>query len=314
MKFKKPKFWDLKKPNLVSFLLLPLTLPIIINNFFLAFKFPKKDVKIKTICVGNIYLGGTGKTPTTIKLYEILKNLKFNVSTAKKFYKSQLDENIILQKKTKFITAKSRSEIIKRAINTSQDVVVFDDGLQDRNISYDLRFICFDGEKFVGNGCLIPSGPLREKISSLKNCDGVFLKADNEISVTQSNIIKKHNPNIQIFETYFEITNLDKFNLTKNYLMFSGIGNPQSFKNTLIKNKFNIIDEIVFSDHHNYERLEIENIIKHAKNINAEIVTTEKDFVKITQLNSKNIDFINVKLNIKNEQNLINFLKNKINE
>ena len=73
MKFKKPKFWDYKKPNFLSYLLLPFTLPLIINNFFLELK--KKDVShsnIKKICVGNIYVGGTGKTPLVMKIYQIL--------------------------------------------------------------------------------------------------------------------------------------------------------------------------------------------------------------------------------------------------
>ena len=121
MKFKKPNFWDLKRPNFISFLLLPFTLPIVINNFFLKNKLSKKNQELKTICVGNIYLGGTGKTPTTIKLYEILKTLKFKVSTAKKMYKSKKDEAIILQKKTNFITAKNR--IVTEALSTDGTLV-----------------------------------------------------------------------------------------------------------------------------------------------------------------------------------------------
>ena len=74
MKFKKPKFWDLKKPILISYFLFPLTVILSLNNFFLKFKSNKKDKRIKSICIGNIYLGGTGKTPTTIAVYEILKN------------------------------------------------------------------------------------------------------------------------------------------------------------------------------------------------------------------------------------------------
>ena len=192
MKYKKPKFWDLKKPNFISLILLPFTIPIIINNFFLKFKSSKKNKKIKSICVGNIYLGGTGKTPTTIKLYDILKKLDLKVSTAKKFYKSQFDEKIILEKKTQLLTKKSRKLILEEAIENEQDLVIFDDGLQDLSLSYDIEFVCFDTDNFIGNGRLIPSGPLREKLSSLKKYDCVFLKSDNQILPDQIDLLKMH--------------------------------------------------------------------------------------------------------------------------
>ena len=88
MKFKKPKFWDLEKPNWISHLLLPLTLPLQLNNFFLKKKIKKTIHNIQTICIGNIYIGGTGKTPTTIKLNEILKELQIKTSIGKKYYSS----------------------------------------------------------------------------------------------------------------------------------------------------------------------------------------------------------------------------------
>ena len=84
MNFKKPVFWDYKKPNFLSYLLLPFTLFIGLNNFLLNFKKKIYNKKIKTICVGNIYVGGTGKTPTTIKIYNILKKLKISTVIGKK--------------------------------------------------------------------------------------------------------------------------------------------------------------------------------------------------------------------------------------
>ena len=72
MKISKPKFWDFKKPNYLSYLLLPFTLPIILNNYVLSFKKKNNNENIKTICLGNIYVGGTAKTPLTIKLNQIL--------------------------------------------------------------------------------------------------------------------------------------------------------------------------------------------------------------------------------------------------
>ncbi len=314
MKFKKPIFWDLKKPNLISFFLSPFTIPIRINNFFLKHKSKKKNKEIKTICVGNIYLGGTGKTPSTIKVYEILKRMKFNVSTAKKFYTSQADEQALLVKKTKFITEKNRNKIISKAINNNQNIVIFDDGLQDRKISYNLEIVCFDSGNFIGNGCLIPSGPMREKLDSLIKYDIVFLKNDNNNLEDQFNMIKKYNPNIKIFETSLEISNLNQFNLNDNYLIFSGIGIPLNFKKILIKNKFKIIKEIVFPDHYDYKKKEVEDIINYAKNINAKILTTEKDFMKISDFNLNDINFVEVNLNIKKEEIFESFLKDRIYE
>ena len=75
MILKKPKFWDYGKGNLLAYVLLPLTLPVMLNNFFLNLKKSKKNKKIKLICIGNIYIGGTGKTPAVINLFKILKSL-----------------------------------------------------------------------------------------------------------------------------------------------------------------------------------------------------------------------------------------------
>ena len=151
MEFKKPKFWDLKKPNFFAYLLLPLTIFVRINNFSLNFSRKKQNQKIKSICVGNIYLGGTGKTPSTIKIYNLIKKFGTNVVVGKKFYKSQVDEAIILKKQTELILGKSRKEIIQKGEKNHNDVVIFDDGLQDRNILYDLKIVCFDAVKYVGN-------------------------------------------------------------------------------------------------------------------------------------------------------------------
>ena len=97
MKLKKPNFWDYKRPNLLSFILLQLTIPIFLKNFFTKSNGNKFE-KIKTICVGNIYVGGTGKTSFTIKLNEILKKLNFKTAIIKKYYKDQIDEQKILKK------------------------------------------------------------------------------------------------------------------------------------------------------------------------------------------------------------------------
>ena len=134
MNLKKPSFWDLSKPNLISYLLIPFSIPIILNNFFFQFIKKEKSTIIKTICVGNIYLGGTGKTPLTIKIYEILKSLDKKVATIKKNHSNQKDEQLLLDQKTSLIVSKSRKDAIQQGINQNYDILVFDDGLQETKI------------------------------------------------------------------------------------------------------------------------------------------------------------------------------------
>ena len=250
MKFKKPDFWDYKKPNFLSYLLQPLTIPIILNNFYIKLKKGKKNSKILTICVGNIYVGGTAKTPLTIKINQILENLNIKTATIKKFYKDQIDEQKLLANKTELYCLKSRREALDKAIENNVDVALFDDGLQDSSINYNLNFVCFSNEKWIGNGMLIPAGPLRENLNSITKYDAIFLNGNDENVSDLKLLIKKYNPNIKIFETQYIPNNINNLNNKDKYIIFSGIGNPEVFKKTLVKNKFNIIKEIIFPDHH----------------------------------------------------------------
>ena len=179
MILKKPKFWDFKKPNFFAYLLYPFTIFVEVNNIISTVIPKKKFTEIKTICVGNLYIGGTGKTPTSLFLYNLLKKNNINPVTAKKFYKNQIDEQKFLKDNSNFISLSDREVIVKKAIEMKFDMIIFDDGLQEKWIDYDIKFACFDSEKWIGNGHLIPSGPLREKMKALKNYHGIFLKTVN---------------------------------------------------------------------------------------------------------------------------------------
>ena len=310
MKLKKPRFWDYKKPNFISYLLLLFTFPLIINNFFLKLKKNNtNNSKIKKICIGNIYLGGTAKTPLTIKIYQILNSLKFKTATIKKFYTNHIDEQKMLTEKTNLYCLKDRNMALDKAIKDNNDVVIFDDGLQDKSINYDLEFVCFNNIKCIGNGLLIPAGPLREKINSIKKYDAIFINGNEVDNSDFKSLIKKYNKDIKIFESTYSPINIEKFDINERYLVFSGIGNPESFKEILMKNKFNIIKEIIFPDHYNYTQDDIDEIKTQAKKLNATIITTEKDYTKINSSNYDDIKFLQIDLKIKNEIELINYLK-----
>ena len=188
MKLKKPKFWNYKKPHLYSYLLFPVSI-----IFRLISKIKSKpnltNPKIKTICVGNIYVGGTGKTSLVIKIKECLEKKNIKVCFIKKLYSDQIDEQKLLSKNGQLFISKKRTTALDEAISRGYKVAIFDDGLQDTSIKYDLKIVCFNNLNWIGNGLTLPSGPLREDISSLKFYDNVFLNGNNECLVD----IKKKN-------------------------------------------------------------------------------------------------------------------------
>ena len=290
---------------------------LFINSFFIANYFKKfffsisekkKSSNIKTICVGNIYLGGTGKTPLTIKISQILKQEGIKVATIKKNYSNQKDEQLLLKQKTSLIITGSRKDAINQAIKEKYDVLVFDDGLQETKIDFDIKLVCFKSKIWIGNGQLIPAGPMREKISSLKRFDAVFLNGNSSNFEKIEKQIKNINLDIKIFKTFYRILDIQKYNLDTKYLIFSGIGDPFSFKDILIENKFNVVREMIFPDHHDYSLDDLEKILNIAKNKNLKIITTEKDFMKIPEEFKKEINFLTIDLVIQDEKKLIELI------
>lgn len=307
MKIKKPKFWDLKKPNLTAFLLLPLTIPYSLYNLFRK-RGKTNFSKIKTICVGNIYLGGTGKTPLSVKISELLNKENLKSTIIKKYYIDQIDEQELIEKKTNLICQRNRINCLNEAIIKNFKYAIFDDGLQDDSINYDIKICCFSSKHWIGNSFLIPAGPLREKIKSIKNFDIVFLnfaKSDNHQIKKK---ILEINKGIKIFESNYKPMNLNEFNLSISYVAISAIGNPENFENTLKDNHFKLIKHFSFPDHYNFKEIELNNIKKFAKENNAKIVTTEKDYLRINKKNRENIDLLKMEITINNEDKLLKLI------
>ena len=310
MNFKKPKFWDYKKPNFISYLLTPFSfLLILLNSLKSLISSSTKYSKIKTICVGNIYLGGTGKTSLSLKINDILKDKKIKSCFIKKDYKDQIDEQKILENSGKLIKATKRKIAIEQAINEGYESAIFDDGLQDLSINYDLCFVCFNNINWIGNGLSIPSGPLRENLSNLKKYKHVFLNGNLENLENIKKEILKINSEINIYVGKYIPKNINEFNIKDKYLAFSGIGNHKTFVSMLKSYNFNIIKEIEFPDHFKYSKKDIEKIILESKNFGCKIITTEKDFLRLQPISYNEINFIKSELEIQNEQDFLITLK-----
>jgi len=305
MNLKKPNFWDYKKPNFIAYFLSPIALIISLFNSRLN-KTIKKKFKIKTICVGNIYIGGTGKTSLSIKLNKILNERNFKSCFIKKFYKNQIDEQKLLKNNGKLFLSSKRTDAIINAEKENFDVAIFDDGLQDKTIKYDLRFVCFNNINWIGNGMRIPAGPLRESIQNLKNYNHVFLNGNLENIDFLENEILKINPKITIHLGKYTPTNLTEFKKEEKYLVFSGIGNHQTFVSMIKKNGLNILKDIEFPDHHTYTKSDLDNIINEANNLNCKIISTEKDYQRINDGYFGKIKIMKSELMIIDEEKLIN--------
>ena len=308
MKIKKPKFWDYNKPNIISYILWPLSLFLqFLSNLKLLIVSKKKFEEIKTICVGNIYVGGTGKTSLSLMIYDILLKNKIKTCFIKKYYSDQKDEQKILENKGKLFNFSKRELSLEKAIKENYDVAIFDDGLQDKSIEYDLSFVCFNNLNFIGNGLTMPSGPLRESFKNIKKYKYIFLNGNMENIKDIREKILETNSNAKIFEAKYIPMNIKEFDLNEKYLVFSGIGNHKTFLSMLKNNKMIINKDIEFPDHYNYSENDLKNILKISKDNNLKILTTEKDFFRIN-MKLNEIKFIKSRLEISNEKDLINIL------
>ncbi len=310
MNLKKPKFWNYKKPNIYAYLLYPLTYLIkFITQFNVKLKkqsFKKRN--IKTICVGNIYVGGTGKTSLSIKINEILSQRKIKSCFVKKFYRTQIDEQKLLENNGKLFLSSKRLDAIKEAEIENYKIAICDDGLQDKSINYDLRIVCFNNINWIGNGMTLPSGPLREDINNLKNYEHVFLNGNLENLNEIKNQILNINSKIKIYLGKYVPININKFNKDSNYLVFSGIGNHQTFISMIKNYEIKVLKDLEFPDHYKYTKKDINHIIDCAQKLNCKIITTEKDFLRLEDYNKEKIDYIKSELKIINEGEFLNLL------
>ena len=307
MRLIKPKFWQTK--NFISFILYPLSLVTYLINVS-KILFIKKKFAIKTICIGNVFVGGTGKTSLAIEIDELL-NKKFKTIFIKKKYKNQLDEINLLRNKGKIISSDNRENALLTASKKKYEVAILDDGLQQKNINYDLKIVCFNSENALGNEFMLPAGPLRENISAIKKYDLIFINGERKNYKLLSKL-KSINKKSRIFEGKYKPLNLKNFILKKKYLMFCGIGNPNEFEKTLLKYKFDICEKIIFPDHHKLTKIELNELKDKAKKENFTIVTTEKDFFRLSKIERKHIKCLKIKLEIKDKKNFKKTLISKL--
>ena len=328
-----PKFW--KNKNIFSDILLPFSYVYIIlgkiRNFF------EKNYKsnLLVICVGNFTIGGSGKTPTVIYISNLLKKLNFNTVVLLKGYQGKLngpikiasdhnsidagDEAVLHSKMNETWISNNRYKAVKLIENRNKEknLIIMDDGLQSQSVIKNLNIAVFNGNEGIGNGRIIPAGPMRESLlEGLKKIDLVIIIGEDKTNIATK--IKKLKQNIKIFYAYFEgkplIINKLK---SKNIFAFAGIGFPSKFYNLLKNNNLKVIKTKDFPDHHKFNYGQLSELVKESQRCNADLVTTEKDYVKISEMNGiikKYILPFPIKLKMENEKFFIDELKKFLDE
>ena len=297
-----PKFWN--KKNFLSNILLPIS--AIYFFLFLIKKFKqlifKNKFKLKIICIGNINVGGTGKTPLTKLTYDILSK-KYKCCTIKKDRAEHIDEINYLRDNTKLFFNQDRANAIRTAENEDCEFAILDDGLQDFSFEKDLNILCVKSNIGFGNKRLLPSGPLREPLAKIKKCDVVVINGEKNTNL--ENEIKKIKPDIHILQSRYEVKNLENY-IDKKFLAFSGIADNSSFFDLLKNNDIPVCFTRQFPDHHKFTQNEIKNLMNLANRENAKLLTTEKNFYSLSTDLRKAVKYIELKLIIPNYESLIN--------
>ena len=312
---KTPKFWY-SKNSIIPILLRPISFLWVLGSI-LRKKKPYNFNNIKIIKVGNVVAGGSGKTPTVISIVRKLANSKYQVHIISRGYKGSIkkstlvntdihsykevgDESVILSKIAPTWIGNNRIESIKNAQKMGAKIVVLDDGIQDTSIKGDLNLLVFNGLQGLGNGKIIPAGPLREKLSdSIKKCH-LSIIIDEDIN----NIANKLNNLLPIIKAKINIESeyLNNFK-NKNVVAFCGLGFPEKFFKTIKEIGCNIRYKKSFPDHYQYKEKDLKELIDIAIKYNSLLITTEKDHIKILKKYRNRIyyfpitvDFINDKI------------------
>lgn len=284
------------------------------NTFYDRGVFETHGLGARTISVGNITTGGTGKTPLVAYVASVLADRGEKVCILTRGYgrkdpKKRVlvsdgnqvlvnaltggDEPVELSHKLlgKAIVIAdadrvAAAEWAKRKFGMT--AFVLDDGFQHRKAKRDVDIVCIDATNPFGGGKTMPAGRLREPIENLSRADVVVITradlVDEKVITDLKFEISNHAQDTRVFESSYKLENLAEF-IGKRVFAFAGIGNPESFFSLLRSNAVELVGTRAFSDHHRYSHSDAADIASEALVLKADIVaTTQKDAVKLSDM------------------------------
>lgn len=283
-------------------------------------------VSVPVICVGNITLGGTGKTPSVIYLVGLLRNLGYTPHILTRGYGGTLegitqvdpekhtatqvgDEPLLLAKQAPVWRGKDRVAAAHQAIKAGATILIMDDGLQNPSLYKDISLAIFDGTSQIGNGQIFPAGPLRQSLrSGLDLSDGAFLLNFDNDDFQERLAELKADTNLFAGRVQSDA----RPESGQKYLAFAGIGVPEKFFKTLRELGYPLGQTISYPDHHLYTPADLQQLKEKASSNSLKLITTEKDAIKLPSVFLNNVDVVRITLNFANEEGMIRWLQDKL--
>jgi len=322
------KFWypSLRYRSLFYYFFWIFNIPFLLLVKLKVFLYKKEILKSNSfskpvIVVGNLTLGGTGKTPFIANLVSILSEQDINCGIVSRGYHSEqsnyphqvtdfdsassVGDEAFMQfsnLKIPIVIDADRSSAVNYLIaNNNIDIIISDDGLQHYKMQRDLEIVIMDSSRAFGNRLILPLGPLREPVSRCQTIDLLVKNGETQIESDIENLVTEQ---VVIIPKQFvrlkddKIMNLEYFN-GRTVNAISGVGSPNRFYTTL-KKLCSISETKTFADHYQFDETDFDEL-NHSKGIEVPIIMTEKDAVKCNDLKLNNVWVVVLKLVVKSE-------------
>lgn len=280
-------------------------------------------LSVPVICIGNNTVGGAGKTPTAIAVANWLKEKGYNPAFISRGYKGQYigtmvvdadkhsaaevgDEPLLLARHAICVVAKRRMNAASKAIELGANVIIMDDGLQNPSLLKDMTILVVDGTYGFGNGFVMPAGPCREPVTkSMQKADVILLMGEQKNDRLAS-YLRNRKP---IFNARMKASD----DLTDKRLHpFAGIAHPDKFFGTVVEQGAQVIRTSRFDDHHAFTQRDLDRLMREAAEDNAELITTEKDAVRLPESFRSSVRILPVSLQCDQQEQLLELIEQMI--
>ncbi|WP_339862626.1 tetraacyldisaccharide 4'-kinase [Thalassospira alkalitolerans] len=274
----------------------------------------------KVFCVGNFTIGGAGKTPTAQALYQTLRDLGVEAHFLSRGYGGKLagphrvdptkdtasdvgDEPLLLAQSGPAWISRDRGIGAEAACNAGAQAIILDDGLQNPSVIKDCSFAVIDSGFGIGNGRVIPAGPMRETLEQgLAKIRAIILIGDGNpafldtlpasVPILRARVVARNGPAFT----------------GRRVVAFAGIGRPAKFYDSLRAVEANIVETVDFADHHVFHKDELAALRHKATSQDADLVTTEKDLMRLPSTERDGISALGIRLEFDAPEQLVNIV------